>query len=78
MALPCAQACINQEHIEASLAGLPAYLSGCRFLLVLAGPSYLRRLWCVVEAKTSRVWLPQLCHSGDLGWFRLNRCLSSR
>mgnify|MGYP001364275246 CR=1 FL=1 len=51
MALPCAQACINQEHIEASLAGLPAYLSGCRFLLVLAGPSYLRRLWCVVEAR---------------------------
>ena len=52
MALPCAQACINQEHIEASLAGLPAYLSGCRFLLVLAGPSYLRRLWCVVEVFT--------------------------
>ena len=78
MALPCAQACINQEHIETSLAGLPAYLSGCRFLLVLAGPSYLRRLWCVVEARLLACGYRSFGHSGDLGWFRLNRCLSSR
>ena len=67
MALPCAQACINQEHIEASLAGLPAYLSGCCFLLVLAGPSYLRRLWCVVEARLLACGLRSCGHSGDLG-----------
>jgi hypothetical protein len=28
---------------------LPVYLAGCRELLVLAGPTYHSRLWCVME-----------------------------
>ena len=40
------KACINQSDIDASLAALPVYLSGCKELLVLVGPSYCSRLWC--------------------------------
>ena len=39
------KACINQSDIDASLAALPVYLSGCKELLVLVGPSYCSRLW---------------------------------
>ena len=28
---------------------LPIFLSGCRKLLILAGPTYCSRLWCVLE-----------------------------
>ena len=28
---------------------LPIFLSGCRTLLILAGPTYCSRLWCVLE-----------------------------
>ena len=28
---------------------LPVFLSGCRSLLVLVGPTYSARLWCVME-----------------------------
>ena len=31
---------------------LPVFLSGCRELLVVAGPSYTHRLWCVMEIYT--------------------------
>jgi hypothetical protein len=41
--------CIDQSNIEASLRCLPVYLSGCRELLVIAGPTYVSRLWCVIE-----------------------------
>jgi len=41
--------CINQRAIDASLACLPVYLSGCTTLLVLLGETYLQRLWCVIE-----------------------------
>jgi len=38
--------CIRQDDdIAASLLGLPIFLSGCRSLLVLYGPSYCGRLW---------------------------------
>ncbi|EOD19155.1 hypothetical protein EMIHUDRAFT_458801, partial [Emiliania huxleyi CCMP1516] len=41
--------CIRQDDdIAASLLGLPIFLSGCRSLLVLYGPSYCGRL-CVME-----------------------------
>ena len=43
------QACIDQQNISASLACLPVYLSGCKELLILAGPTYASRLWCVME-----------------------------
>ena len=41
--------CIDQEQIDASLACLPVFLSGCNQLLVLAGTTYTERLWCTVE-----------------------------
>jgi len=41
--------CIDQNSIDKSLACLPVYLAGCKTLLVLCGPTYLKRLWCLVE-----------------------------
>ena len=46
------KACIDQDNINASLACLPIFLSGCTSLLVAAGPTYSTRLWCVVEIFT--------------------------
>ena len=43
------KACIDQDNIDASLAALPIYLSGCRQLLMLVGPTYITRMWCVME-----------------------------
>ena len=43
------KACIDQQRIDESLAALPVYLSGCQSLLVVAGPTYTYRLWCVME-----------------------------
>ena len=48
------KACIDQQRINESLAALPVYLSGCKELLVLVGPTYCGRLWCVIELFT---WL---------------------
>lgn len=41
--------CINQNDIAADLRGLPIFLRGCNEMLVCFGPTYLSRLWCVVE-----------------------------
>jgi len=41
--------CLDQTNIEESLQCLPVFLSGCNQLLVLAGKTYLTRLWCIVE-----------------------------
>ena len=38
-----------QDDIEANLASLPVFLAGCSELLLLAGPTYCERLWCVIE-----------------------------
>jgi len=43
------KACIDQLNINDSLACLPVFLAGCKQLLVLAGPTYASRLWCVME-----------------------------
>ena len=43
------KACLDQRDIQASLAGLPVFISGCKHLLVLAGDTYAKRLWCVIE-----------------------------
>lgn len=43
------KACIDQTNIDANLASLPVFLSGCKELLVLAGNTYVSRLWCVME-----------------------------
>merc|ERR1712217_681908 len=41
--------CIDQNNIEPHLRCLPVYLSGCRQLLVIAGTTYVERLWCLIE-----------------------------
>jgi len=46
------KACINQNDIQKQLACLPIYLSGCSQMLVVAGPTYTERLWCVIEIFT--------------------------
>ncbi len=46
------KACLDQGKIDESLACLPVFMSGCHELLVLAGPSYVHRLWCVIELFT--------------------------
>ena len=42
------KACIDQSNIAANLAALPVFLSGCKHLLVMCGPTYLDRLWCMM------------------------------
>ena len=44
--------CIDQNNIDQSLACLPIFLSGCQTLLIVAGPTYCSRLWCVMEIFT--------------------------
>jgi len=44
--------CIDQTSIVDDLLCLPVFLGGCQKLVVLCGPSYLRRLWCIVEVFT--------------------------
>jgi len=44
--------CIDQHSIETDLRCLPIFLGGCKELVVLCGPSYLSRLWCVLELFT--------------------------
>ena len=46
------KACIDQNNIDQSLACLPIFLSGCQNLLIVAGPTYCSRLWCVMEIFT--------------------------
>ena len=49
---PQDKACIDQGNIQQSLACLPIFLAGCQTLLVVAGPTYCSRLWCVMELFT--------------------------
>ena len=46
------KACIAQDNIDQSLSCLPVFLAGCEKLLVVAGPTYVTRLWCVMELFT--------------------------
>ena len=34
------------------MAALPIYLAGCKELVVLAGPTLVGRMWCLVELFT--------------------------
>eukprot|EP00520_Triparma_pacifica_P001181 CAMPEP_0118637044 /NCGR_PEP_ID=MMETSP0785-20121206/2946_1 /TAXON_ID=91992 /ORGANISM="Bolidomonas pacifica, Strain CCMP 1866" /LENGTH=528 /DNA_ID=CAMNT_0006528211 /DNA_START=94 /DNA_END=1676 /DNA_ORIENTATION=+ len=43
------KACIDQDDIESNLLCLPVFTSGCKNLLILAGNSYVSRLWCIME-----------------------------
>ena len=57
--------CINTSNARAALACLPVYLAGSQRLLVLAGPTFVQRLWCIFEVRAStcrsRVLLHPLC-----------------
>jgi len=55
------KACIDQSNIECDLRCLPVFLSGCKRLVVFYGPTYLSRLWCVVEIFT----FVQMCRAID-------------
>merc|ERR1719171_1553715 len=41
--------CIDQMNIDDSLMCLPVHLTACKKVLMLVGPTYLTRLWCVME-----------------------------
>jgi hypothetical protein len=41
--------CIDQTNIAQDLMCLPIYLAGSQRLLILQGPTYLNRLWCIME-----------------------------
>ena len=45
------RACIQVEpsQLSQALSCLPIYVSGCRRMVVLAGPTFPERLWCAVE-----------------------------
>ena len=43
------RACIDYSNTGLSIACLPCYLAGCKELVVLAGPTFMRRLWCIME-----------------------------
>ena len=47
--------CINQcsaDDTAKTIASLPVNISACRQVLVLLGPEYLKRLWCVWELQS--------------------------
>lgn len=46
---PVDKYCLDQTRILDSLAVLPLSLAGCRKLVIFYGPSYLSRLWCIIE-----------------------------
>eukprot|EP00429_Kryptoperidinium_foliaceum_P016394 CAMPEP_0176041584 /NCGR_PEP_ID=MMETSP0120_2-20121206/20627_1 /TAXON_ID=160619 /ORGANISM="Kryptoperidinium foliaceum, Strain CCMP 1326" /LENGTH=552 /DNA_ID=CAMNT_0017374987 /DNA_START=75 /DNA_END=1733 /DNA_ORIENTATION=+ len=64
--------CIDQQCIEQNLRCLPVFLSGCKNLVVFCGPTYLSRLWCIVELFTfvhmggsvENIYFEPVCRSG--------------
>ena len=46
------KASIDQQDIAGQLACLPVWLSGCKQMVVAAGPTFVTRLWCVLEVFT--------------------------
>jgi len=44
--------CIDQRRIDEDLRCLPIFLKGCKRLVVLCGPTYVSRLWCILEVFT--------------------------
>lgn len=64
--------CIDQTDVEENLRGLPVFVSGCKEMIVLCGPTYLQRLWCIVELFTfvhmggnlQRITVLPLVHAG--------------
>ena len=52
------KACLSPDDLDTQLALLPVFVASCKSFVVLLMPSYLERLWCVVELF---VWM----HVGD-------------
>lgn len=46
------KACLRQDDIEDQLAQLPVFLAGSRTLLCIVGPTYVQRIWCIIEIFT--------------------------
>jgi len=44
--------CFNQKDLSTSLKALPVNIQACNRVLVLCGPTYCNRLWCVWELYT--------------------------
>ena len=42
--------CMQSDDAARSLPCLPLYVSGCRNLVLLRGPTLLGRMWCLIEA----------------------------
>lgn len=45
--------CVEAAYQEESLLCLPIYMQACRGVLVLCGPTFFERLWCVWELYTA-------------------------
>ena len=45
--------CVDAAYQEESLVCLPIYMQACRGVLVLCGPTFFERLWCVWELYTA-------------------------
>lgn len=56
------KACLDQKDIEDQLAALPVFLAGSRTLLCVVGPTYIERIWCIIE-----IVRPPRSRSHDLG-----------
>jgi len=41
--------CIDQLDIDASLMCLPVHLAACKKFVMMVGPTYTSRMWCVME-----------------------------
>ena len=48
------KACIDQLNIDRSLSSLPVFLAGCKQLFIVAGPTYMTRLWQVDPPPVSK------------------------
>jgi len=42
--------CLSRYDTESDLLCLPFFVGGCKQFVVLAGPTWSSRLWCLVEA----------------------------
>jgi hypothetical protein len=56
--------CIDQSNIEVDLQCLPVFLAGCNTIFAASGPTYPKRLWCLVEMLIYRAMLVADHHRG--------------
>lgn len=65
------KACIDQLNIDRSLSSLPVFLAGCKQLFIIAGPTYMTRLWQVFPRFRSEARISRAASHAD-GAFALN------